>query len=86
MSFARLEHGPHNSQSFLEASENLKREALEGRLEENAYMEQVEMSLAAAAAAAAAAHHHNAGLHHPSSRHPDLENMHKGMRTKQNAS
>lgn len=75
-----MEHGPHNSQSFLEAqSESLKREALEARLEnENAYMEHVEMSLAAAAAAAAAAHHHNAGLHHPNSRHPDLENMHKG--------
>lgn len=60
----------------------MKREALEARLEnENAYMEQVDLTLAAAAAAAA--HHHNAtGLHHPNSRHHDLENnLHKGNQT-----
>lgn len=78
--FIRLEHVLHNSQSFLEShSKNMKREALESRLEnENAYMDQVDLTLAAAAAAAA--HHHNAtGLHHPNSRHHDLENnLHKG--------
>lgn len=78
----QLQQGPHNSQAFLDSqSENMKREALESRLDsENAYMDQVDLSLAAAAAAAAAAHHHNAaGLHHPNSRHHEMENnMHKG--------
>lgn len=74
---SQLQQAPHNSQAFLEQqSENMKREALESRLEnENAYMDQVDLSLAAAAAAAAAAHHHNAaGLHHPNSRHHEMEN------------
>lgn len=67
----------HNSQSFLEQrAENLKREAIESRLEnENAYMDQVDLQLAAAAAAA---YHNATGLHHPNSRHPDAENnLHK---------
>lgn len=73
-----------NSQAtFLESqTENLKREAIDARIEsENAYMEQMDLQIAAAAAAAAAAHQqHNAAnsMHHPNSRHPDLENnLHK---------
>lgn len=78
---SQLQQASHNSQAFLESqAESMKREALESRLEsENAYIEQMDLSLAAAAAAAAAAHHHNAGLHHPNSRHHEMENnLHKG--------
>lgn len=81
---SQMQQASHNSQAFLEAqSANMKREALESRLDnENAYMDQVDLTLAAAAAAAAAAHHHNAaGLHHPNSRHHEMENnLHKGRR------
>lgn len=77
------QQAPHNSQAFLEsqAAEHMKREALESRLEsENAYIDQMDLSLAAAAAAAAAHHHNAAGLHHPNSRHHELENnLHKGL-------
>lgn len=81
---SQLQQAPRNSQAFLDAqSESMKREALESRLEnENAYIDHVDLSLAAAAAAAAAAaHHQNAvGLHHPNSRHHELENnLHKGL-------
>lgn len=79
---SQLQQASHNNQSFLESqAESMKRESLESRLEnENAYIDQMDLSLAAAAAAAAAAHHHNAaGLHHPNSRHHELENnLHKG--------
>lgn len=78
---SQLQPAPHNSQAFDLQSESMKREALESRLEnENAYIDHMDLSLAAAAAAAAAAHHHNAaGLHHPNSRHHEMENnLHKG--------
>lgn len=80
---SQLQHAPHHSQAFLEShAENMKREALESRLEnENVYIDHMDLSLAAAAAAAAAAHHQNAvGLHHPNARHHELENnLHKGQ-------
>lgn len=80
---SQLQQAPHNSQAFMDAqAEHMKREALESRLEsENAYIDQMDLSLAAAAAAAAAAHHHGAaGLHHPNSRHNEMENnLHKGL-------
>lgn len=79
----------NNQQSFLPhpTIEDMKREALEARLEsESPYMDQIDLSLAAAAAAAAAAHHHHnsigggpgGNMHHPNSRHHDIENsLHK---------
>lgn len=87
---SQLQQAPHNSQTFLESqSETMKREALESRLEnENAYIDHMDLSLAAAAAAAAAAHHHNAaGLHHPNSRHHEMENnLHKGEQNRTQSS
>lgn len=59
----------------------MKCEDLQLRLEGGqAYLDQVEMSLAAAAAAAAAHHHNTTGLRHPRSRHTELENIHKGTK------
>ncbi|XP_031622232.1 protein jim lovell isoform X2 [Contarinia nasturtii] len=66
--------------AFMESqSENMKREALESRLEnESAYMDQMDLTLVAAAAAAAHHHHNAASMHHPNSRHHELENnLHK---------
>lgn len=81
---SQMHQASHNSQAFLESqSESMKRETIESRLEsENAYIDQMDLSLAAAAAAAAAAaHHHNAAnMHHPNSRLHEMENnLHKGM-------
>lgn len=78
--YNRLDHADNDIRSLHEAQpKDMKRETLDARIvDEQVYLDHVEMSLAAAAAAA---HHHNTPeMRHPNSRISELENIHKGNR------